>query len=182
MTGRRPQHGLTRRAALLGVLAAAASGCRPARPAGQPAVSPTAPAAETPAPAGLSTATAYVTVSGLGRSVRLDAARAHRILDDVWQILGDVPSVAPVADGPRQLAMLRINEQVLDVVVWKPQAFAVAAQRLPDVSGIMIPVTGPWRHRVLLIQTGSVAASPPLLDSAALAAVDDAVQRAIGPR
>jgi len=180
MTNGRPQHGVTRRAALLGLLAAAAEACRPAPPVARaPAASQALP--PTP-PSGLSPATADVTVSGLGRSVRLDKPRARAVLDDVWQILADIPGVAPVPDGPLRLAVLRMNQQVLDVVVWKPQTLVVGGQRLRSVSGIVIPVTGPSRHHVLLIQTGRVAVSPKLMDSAALAAVDDAVQAAIGPR
>jgi hypothetical protein len=80
------------------------------------------------------------------------------------------------------LAVLRLNEQVLDITIWKPQTLVVAARRLPNVSAIVLPVTGSWRHRLLVVQTGSVAASPPLIDSPALAALDDAVRTAIGPR
>lgn len=145
-----------------------------------PWFAPDRPAAA--APAGLSTATAFVTVDGLGRSVRLDERHAHTALDAMWQVLGDVPAVASVNGGPRVLAALRLNEQVLDITIWKAQTFVVAARRLPNVSAIVFPVTGQWRHRVLVVQMGRVVASPPLIDSPAIAALDDAVRAAVGPR
>ena len=131
---------------------------------------------------GLSPATAFVTVDGPGRTVRLDGARARAALDAVWQVLGAVPTIAPVVRGPRLLAELRVNEQVLGVTIWKAQTLVVAARRLPNVSAIVFPVTGTWRHRVLIVQMGRVAASPRLIDSASVAALDDAVRRAVGPR
>ncbi len=178
---------MRRRVVLWMLAAAAGAACRPIptspRQTGpapsSPAASPSPPVARAE---GLSPATALVTVEGSGRSVRLDARRTRAVLDTVWQVLGEVPAVAPVADGPRLLAVLRVNEQVLDVAIWKPQTLIVAARRLPNVSAIVIPVTGPWRHRMLVVQTGRVLASPPLIDSGALAAVDEAVRTAVGPR
>lgn len=173
---------MMRRRTALRVLAAAALGAgprvlAPARPAPARAASPQAVGTR-----GLSPETAFVTVEGLGRSVRLDAGRTHAALEAVWQLLGDVAAIAPVAGGPRLLAVLRLNEQVLDITIWKPQTLIVAARRLPNVSAIVLPVTGSWRHRLLVVQTGLVAASPPLIDSPALAALDDAVRTAVGPR
>ncbi|HKX17891.1 MAG TPA: hypothetical protein VJT33_07785 [bacterium] len=139
------------------------------------------PAAGT-APAGLSTATAFVTVDGLGRSVRLDERHAHIALDAMWWVLGDVPAIAPVNGGPRLLATLRLNEQVLDVTIWKAPTLIVASRRLSNVSAIVFPVTGLWRHRVLVVEMGRVEASPRLVDSVSVAALDDAVRSAIGPR
>ena len=123
-----------------------------------------------------------MTVDGLGRSVRLDQRRAHLVLDAMWQVLGDVPAVAPVNGGARLLATLRLNEQVVDVTVWKAQTLVVAARRLPNVSAIVFPVTGVWRHRVLVVQMGRVVASPRLVDSLSIAALDDAVRSTVGPR
>lgn len=114
--------------------------------------------------------------------MRLAARRADAALAAVWQVLGGVPSVAPVSDGPRLLAVLRLNEQVLDVAIWKPQTLVVAARRLPNVSAVVVPVTGIWRHRLLVVQTGRVLASPPLGDSPALAALDEAARAAVGLR
>jgi len=175
-----------RRRIVLGLLAAAAAAaCRPVpatlRPAG-PAPSSQAPPPRAARAEGLSPASAFVTVEGSGRSVRLDAQRTRAALDAVWRLLGDVSAVAPVADGPRLLAVLRVNEQVLDVTIWKPQTLIVAARRLPNVSAIVVPVTGTWRHRVLVVQTGRVLASPPLIDSGRLAAIDETVRAAVGPR
>jgi hypothetical protein len=138
--------------------------------------------ASTPPAKGLSPATAFVTVDGHGRTVRLDAGRTRRALDAVWQVLGDIVTVAPVAGGPRLLAQLRVNEQVLDVTIWKAQTLVVAARRLPNVSAVVFPVTGTWRHRVLIVQMGRVAASPRLIDSPAVAALDDVVRTAVGAR
>jgi hypothetical protein len=131
---------------------------------------------------GLDATTAFVTVEGSGRRVRLDAERTLAVLAAVWQVLGNVPALSPVAGGPRLLAAVRINEQVLDVAIWKPQTLIVAARRFPNASAIVIPVTGAWRHRVLIVDAGRVLASPPLIDSPALAAIDAAVRRAVGPR
>lgn len=155
---------------MLGLLAAALG------PAGSPA---SAGAGRGP---GLSPATAFVTVYGLGRSVRLDERGTLAALDAVWQALGEVPAVAPVGDGPRLLAAVRLNEQVLDVAIWKPQTLVVAGGRFPNVSALLVPVTGTWRHRILVVQIGHVVASPALVDSPALAAIDDAVRTAVGPR
>jgi hypothetical protein len=168
-----------RRRAVLGVLAAAAAAaCRPApHEAAAPPAAPRSGRA-----GGLSRATAFVTVEGRGRAVRLDVGRTDAALDAVWQVLGDVPAVAPVSAGPRLLAVLRLNEQVLDVAIWKPQTLVVAARRLPNVSAVVVPVTGIWRHRLLVVQTGRVLASPLLADSPALAALDEAVRAAVGPR
>jgi hypothetical protein len=138
--------------------------------------------ASPPTAAGLSPATAFVTVDGHGRTVRLDARRTREALDAVWQVLGDVATVAPVAGGPRLLAALRLSEQVLGVTIWKAQTLVVAARRLPNVSAIVFPVTGTWRHRVLIVQMGRVVASPRLIDNTAVAALDNAVRRAVGPR
>lgn len=145
-----------------------------------PWFAPDLPAAAVPR--GLSTATAFVTVHGLGRSVRLDDRHAHTALDAVWQVLGEVRTVAPVDGGPRLLATLRLNEQAVDVTIWKAQTLVVAAHRLPNVSAIVFPVTGQWRHRVVVVQLGRVVASPRLIDSPAVAALDDAVHAAVGPR
>lgn len=134
------------------------------------------------APAGLSTATAFVTADGLGRSVRLDPRHAHLALDAMWEVLGEVPALVPVNGGPRLLVTLRLNEQVLDVTIWKAQTLVVAARRIPNVSAIVFPVTGLWRHRVLVVQMGRVVASPRLVDSLSIAALDDAVRSAVGPR
>lgn len=177
---------------MLWVLAAAAgAACRPIRSAVRPAPPRTGPAPSSPAASptphvaraeGLSPATAFVSIEGPGRSVRLDARRTRAALETVWRVLGDVPAIVPLADGPRLLAVLRINEQVLDVAIWKPQTLIVAARRLPNVSAIVIPVTGTWRHRVLVVEAGRVLASPPLVDSGELAAIDEAVRTAVGPR
>ena len=165
--------------AVVGVACSAPPASR--APAGGPVTAP--PSAQTSArPEGLSAATALVTAFSRGRTVRLDAPRARAALDAVWQVLGDAPAVAPVAGGPRLLAVLRVNEQVLDVTIWKQQTLIVAARRLRNASAVLVPVTGTWRHRVLVVQVGAVVASPVLVDSPALAAIDDLVRTAVGPR
>jgi hypothetical protein len=177
---------MMRRRTALGVLAAAAGAALLLRPGVfGPRRRPRAqkPARASPPPAkGLSPATAFVTVDGHGRTVRLDVARTRAALDAVWQVLGAVPTIAPVARGPRLLAELHVNEQVLGVTIWKAQTLVVAARRLPNVSAIVFPVTGTWRHRLLIVQLGRVVASPRLIDSTAVAALDNAVRRAVGPR
>ena len=175
--------GVMRQTAVLCVLAAAVcAACRPVPSGVRPAPEAAAPSSRGTPARGLSPATAFVTVEGRGRPVRLDGRQTRAALDAVWQMLGEVPAVAPLSHGPRVLAVLRVNEQVLDVAIWKPQTLIVAARRLPNASAIVIPVTGAWRHRVLIVDAGRVLASPPLIDSPALAAIDAAVRRAVGPR
>jgi len=175
---------MRRRTALRGFAAAAAAAVASRLPRHVRPADASPPPAGGPAQGrdgGLSPATAFVTVDGPGRTVRLDAQRTRDALNAVWQLLGDVATVAPVAGGPRLLAELRLNEQVLDVTIWKAQTLVVAARRLPNVSAVVFPVTGTWRHRVLVVQMGHVVASPRLIDSPAVAALDDAVRRAVGP-
>lgn len=176
----------SRRTLLLGLFAAAAAACgrppAPTRPGPRGAAQPRTPPQKGARPEGLDAATAFVTVEGSGHRVRLDAQRTRAALDAVWQVLGDVPALAPVAGGPRLLAVVRVNEQVLDVAVWKPQTLVVAALRVQNVSAIVVPTTGTWRHRLLMVQMGRVFASPRLLDSPALALLDETVRAAVGPR
>jgi hypothetical protein len=180
-----PESMITRRLLLGALGAAAASACRRAstsvRPRSRAGARPPAQG-QTPATEGLSPATALVTIDAVGRAVRLDAAQSRPVLDAVWQILGGIPSVEPVASGARFLAELRLNEQVVDVAIWKPQRLVVAARRLSNVSAVVVPVTGAWRHRVLIVQLGRVVASPRLLESQALATLDRAVDAAVGLR
>ncbi len=121
-----------------------------------------------------------MTALRLRRTVRLDPKTAAAALDAVWRILDHVETLAPQRDGPRLLANLRVNEYLLDVTVWKPQALFVAGRHLTDVSGIVIPFTGAWRNRVLLVREGDVEASPALLDSLDLAALERTVESAGG--
>lgn len=175
-----------RRTLALGLLAAAAAACgrppAPTRPGPHGAAPPRTSSSKHARSGGLDASTAFVTVEGSGRRVRLDARRTRAALDAVWQVLGDVPTLTPVARGPRLLAVVRVNEQVLDVAIWKPQTLVVAARRVQNVSAIVVPTTGTWRHRLLVVQMGRVFASPRLLDSPALAALDATVRAAVGPR
>ncbi|HLJ60435.1 MAG TPA: hypothetical protein VKZ50_11955 [bacterium] len=126
---------------------------------------------------GFTTSNAFVTVVR-GKTVRLSPDAAAPVLDAVWQVLGAVPAIAPEPGGPRLLANLRMNEHLVDVTIWRTQALDVAGQRLGGVSGVVIPFTGLWRHRVLIVREGQVDASPPLTDSAELATIEHAVDAA----
>ncbi len=108
--------------------------------------------------------------------VRLDPGQATGVLAEVERILDGISVLAPEPGGSRLLAMLRLNEYLLDVSVWRPQSLVVAGHRFPDVSGIVIPVTGTWRHRVLIVQGGEIEASPALLDTPDLAALERVVE------
>jgi hypothetical protein len=126
---------------------------------------------------GFTTSSALVTVVH-GKTVRLPPAASAPVLDAVWQVLGAVPTVSPQPGGPRLLANLRMNEHLVDVTIWRTQALDVAGQRLGGVSGVVIPFTGRWRHRVLIVREGRVDASPPLADSPELATIEHAVDAA----
>ncbi len=168
------------RSGLVLVLAvvALATACeeRPRPAAGPGPASPPAPRS-TAAVRGLSTSTAFVTVRRRN-AVRLGPDASGPILDQVWEVLGVIPAVTPQPGGPRLLANLRINEDLVDVTIWRTQDLDVAGQRLYGVSGIVIPFTGPWRHRVLIVQRGQVEASPTLADSPELGAIERAVDAA----
>jgi len=163
--------------ALVLVTAALATACQGgARPASVPAPRAAAPhAGGAPAPGGLSVTTSFVTVVH-GKPVLLRPDAAAPVLDAVWQILGTVGSLAPQPDGPRLLANLRLNEYLVDVTIWRAQRLDVAGRRLDGVSGVVIPFTGAWRHRVLVVRTGTVDASPVLLDSPEMATLERAVE------
>src|SRR5262249_34350948 len=98
---------------MLGLLAAAAGAACGRTPAQKPAPRGVAPLRTSPPrrarSAGLDATTAFVTVEASGRRVRLDAERTRAALAAVWQVLGDVPALAPVAGGPRLLAAVRVN-------------------------------------------------------------------------
>jgi len=161
--------------------AALATACQGGpRNAGVPAPRAAAPpAGRVPVTSGLSPTTAFVTVVH-GKPVRLRPEAAAPVLDAVWQILGTVGSLAPEPDGPRLLANLRLNEYLVDVTIWRAERLDVAGQRLDGVSGVVIPFTGAWRHRVLVVRAGTVEASPVLLDSPELATLERAVDAGSG--
>jgi hypothetical protein len=69
-----------------------------------------------------------------------------------------------------------VNERVLDIAIWTPVALRVGERRLTSVSGILVPFTGPWRDRILIVRTGKVAASAPLRASADLARLERIVE------
>ena len=74
----------------------------------------------------------------------------------------------PESAGPRLLANLRVNERVLDIAMWTPVAVRVGTRRLTGVSGILVPFTGRWRDRILIVRMGKVTATAPLGESADL--------------
>ncbi|GEM_PF-1216277 len=150
--------------------------CAGPKPPARPALVPEENARKIAA-GGLSTSTAFVTVMRR-RPMRLESRAASPVLDAIWQVLGAVPAVTPQPGGARLLANLRMNEDLVDVTIWQAQDLDVAGRRLGGVSGIVIPFTGPWRHRVLIIREGRVEASPALPDSPELATIERAVDTA----
>lgn len=97
------------------------------------------------------------------------------MLARVGEVLAQVGSLTPRPDGPRLLAGLRLSEDLVDVTVWTPQTLAVGGQRLGDVSGILVPMTGPLRHRVLVVREGRVAVSSSPVSGPAM----EALQRTV---
>jgi len=184
---------MTRQRALALALAAAAlaAACQPWSHEGRER--PAAPRAEPPGregygassrppgvwpEAGLGRATAFVTVIRGRRTARLDPGKSAEALQAVQRVLDRVGALTPESGGPRLLANLRLNEYLLDVAVWTPQALIVAGRRLTDVSGIVIPFTGKWRNRVLIVREGEVEASPVLLENPDLAGLERVVESA----
>jgi hypothetical protein len=100
------------------------------------------------------------------------------VLDTVWRLIGNLGDLSSEPNGPRFLANLRLNESLLNVTLWTPQPLVIGLRRVPDVSGLIIPFSGPWRNRVLVVQEGAVEASPSLLESDDLAALRRVVESA----
>ncbi len=121
-------------------------------------------------PAGvLSPDTAIVTIRRTRTApVLLTPAQAGTVLGVVQNALEQAGPFVPESAGPRLLANLRVNERVLDIALWTPVALRVGERRLTGVSGILVPFTGPWRDRILIVRMGKVAASAPMRASADL--------------
>jgi hypothetical protein len=128
--------------------------------------------------AGLSAKTAFASVTRWRRTTRLDTAQTSMVLDTVWRLIGNLGDLSSEPNGPRFLANLRLNESLLNVTLWTPQPLVIGLRRVPDVSGLIIPFSGPWRNRVLVVQEGAVEASPSLLESDDLAALRRVVESA----
>jgi hypothetical protein len=186
---------MTIRRTVTRVLAMAAVGVLTALPFPRPhaAVAPESPHAALPrreSPAGvflprsgtggLGPANVFVTVVRGRQPVRLDPRQTIDAVSAVWRVLESVDHLAPQAGGPGLLAMLRLNDYLLDVTVWRPQAVVIAGRRLEGVSAIVVPFTGTWRHRVLIDREGRVQASPTLVDSPELAALERLVESSGG--
>lgn len=120
----------------------------------------------------LGSATSFVAVVRGRQRLRLDAQKSGDALAAVRRVLDGVGTLTPERRGVRLLTELRLNDYLVDVTVWTPQTLVVGGSRLTDVAGIVIPFTGAWRHRVLIDRGGAVEASPPLLDSPDLAALE----------
>jgi len=126
--------------------------------------------------AALSAETAFASVTRWRRTTRLDTAQTSMVLNTVWRIIGDLDDLSPEPNGPRLLANLRLNEFLLNVTLWTPRPLVLGARRVPNVSGLIVPFTGPWRNRILVVREGAVEASPPLLESDDLAALRGIVE------
>jgi len=162
--------------------AALALACQPrAREGGPPApvATPSAPVAPSASRmTGLGPGTAFVTIVHNRRTVPIEPRQVAGTLDTVQRVLDRVDAVAPEPDGARLLANLRLNEYLLDVTIWTPQVLVVGGRRVTGVSGIVIPFTGAWRNRVLVSRQGDIEASPTLLASPDLSALERTVESA----
>jgi hypothetical protein len=94
----------------------------------------------------------------------LSAADANQALALVRDMLPAVGPLTPVPDGPRFLANLRLNEQLVDITLGVPQSLVVGSLQIPAVSGLIIPFTGEWRQRIVVLQTGQVEVSGPMVN------------------
>ncbi len=154
-------------------------GSPPIPPAGEARTDPAPPAAAPPprpGTGGLGPATSFVAVVRGRQRLPLDARQNADALAAVGRLLDSIGTLTPEPGGVRLLTELRLNEYLLDVTVWSPQTLDVGGTRLIDVSGIVIPFTGAWRNRILIVRGGTIAASPPLLDSSDLAALERLVE------
>lgn len=125
--------------------------------------------AESLPPGVLSPDTAIVTIRRTRTApVLLTPAQAGAVLGAVQNALEQAGPLVPESAGPRLLANLRVNERVLDIAMWTPVAVRVGTRRLTGVSGILVPFTGRWRDRILIVRMGKVAATAPLGESADL--------------
>lgn len=157
-------------------------GARPAAPGGSPPGGPgvvarqdTAAGAFSPLP-GLGPGTAIVTLRRIRSSVTLAAPQTAEALRATQDVLAQAGTLTPVPAGRRLLANLRLNEHLLDVAIWTPQTLSVSGHRFVGVSGILIPFTGAWRNRLIIVHAGEVAASAPLLDSPPLFTLERMVE------
>lgn len=159
-----------------------AGGARPTAPGGSPAASPAEVARQDAASrvftslAGLGPGTAIVTLRRTRGPVTLAAPQAAEALRAVQDVLAEAGTLTPEPAGPRLLANLRLNEHLLDVAIWTPQTLSLGGRWITGVSGILIPFTGAWRNRLIIVHAGKVAASAPLLDSLSLFTLERMVE------
>jgi hypothetical protein len=121
-------------------------------------------AAGTQAAGGLGPDAAMVTVMRHHGVRMLSAADANQALALVRNMLPAAGPLTPVPDGPRFLANLRLNEQLVDIKLGMPQSLVVGSRQISAVSGLVIPFTGKWRQRIVVLQTGQVEVSGPLVN------------------
>jgi len=121
-------------------------------------------AAGTQAAGGLVPDAAMLTVMRHHGVRTLSAADANQALALVRDMLPAAGPLTPVPDGPRFLANLRLNEQLVDIKLGMPQSLVVGSRQIPAVSGLVIPFTGEWRQRIVVLQTGQVEVSGPLVN------------------
>jgi hypothetical protein len=120
--------------------------------------------AGTRAPGGLGPDVARLTVMRHHRVRTLSAADANQALALIGDVLPAAGPLTPVPDGPRFLANLRLNEQLVDITLGVPQSFVVGSRQISAVSALVIPFTGEWRWRIVVVQTGQVEVSGPLVN------------------
>jgi hypothetical protein len=111
------------------------------------------------------------------RTEILGPAKAARVLALVLEALRHAGPLTPYQDGPRLLVNLRLNEHLAVVTLGVPQTLTVGRRRVPGVSQVMIPFTGSWRKRILVVREGRVEASRPLLAESSLVDLEWIVER-----
>ncbi|HKV44534.1 MAG TPA: hypothetical protein VJT32_07665, partial [bacterium] len=105
------------------------------------------------------------------------SGKAVRVLALVREALQHAGPFTPYPDGPRLLVNLRLNEHLVDITMGVPQTLAVGPRRVSGVSQVVIPFTGSWRKRILLVRQGRVEASRPLLAEMSLVDLEWIVEK-----
>ena len=126
---------------------------------------------------GLTPEAARVTILRHNRVRTLSAAETAQALALVADALSEADPLVPVPDEPRFLANLRLNEYLIDITMGVPQALVIGPRSIPAVSGLVVPFTGNWRKRIIVLQEGRVEISGPLLASSDLVDLEWIVEK-----
>ena len=126
---------------------------------------------------GLTPEAARVTILRHNRVRTLSAAETAQALALVADALSEAGPLVPVPDEPRFLANLRLNEHLIDITMGVPQALVIGPRSIPAVSGLVVPFTGNFRKRIIVLQEGGVEISGPLLASSDLVDLEWIVEK-----